>query len=153
MDAFAEQITASVWKDGDSTSLVQISTSYSPISTVPAFGVGDPRGTVTFHEAWFSTTPIPLPPEIGGPTAFEIGFRDDFVVLANGFGGAGSYTDGDLDLDGEVQFSDFVLLANAFGTTSAAAAVPEPSTWSLLGISWLILGLARHSRSRVALSR
>ena len=50
------------------------------------------------------------------------------MVLAEHFGSEGPYTDGDLDKDGIVQFSDFVLLADNFGkTVETAATVPEPS--------------------------
>ena len=73
----------------------------------------------------------------------------DFVILANNFGKAGTFTKGDFDCDGTVQFPDFVILANNFGKTGAgaAAAVPEPSSLTLIGLAGLMLGFARRRRS------
>jgi len=39
----------------------------------------------------------------------------DFLVLSVGFGESGSWSDGDFDGDGELAFSDFLLLADNFG--------------------------------------
>jgi len=49
---------------------------------------------------------------------FDVDFQD-FVTLANHFGGAGSWSSGDFDGDGEANFSDFVILASFFGKSLA----------------------------------
>jgi hypothetical protein len=67
----------------------------------------------------------------------------DYVILAENFGGEGSYGQGDFDCDGLVQFSDFVILANNFGQTAGGvAAVPEPAAGLLLLLGSALLGLA-----------
>ncbi len=50
----------------------------------------------------------------------EVGFYD-FLTLTNNFSTEGSYRDGDLDLDGQIQFSDFLVLSGAFGAASPSA--------------------------------
>jgi hypothetical protein len=40
---------------------------------------------------------------------------DDFVTLSSNFGALGGWSDGDSDGNGVVDFADFVLLANNFG--------------------------------------
>ena len=42
----------------------------------------------------------------------------DFLVLSRNFGKSGGYADGDLSGDGEIQFRDFVLLSRTFGFRS-----------------------------------
>ena len=65
MDTFDGVVTGSVWKHGDLDSLVQLSHPYTPEPTLPNFGNGlsSGPGIVTFHEAWVSTTPLPVIPE------------------------------------------------------------------------------------------
>lgn len=62
----------------------------------------------------------------------EVGFSD-FIILSQGYGHPGGYTNGDLDCNGVVAFADFVAFTNNFGRSSAAgvaANVPEAaSTW------------------------
>jgi hypothetical protein len=74
-----------------------------------------------------------------------VGFPD-FVVVSNNYSAPGQYTDGDFDKDGTVQFGDFVILSNNYGQSSAAVAqaVPEPSSWGLLGIGVLLWGWRRR---------
>ena len=62
MDAFDGEVKGTVWKDGDLASPVEISKSYTPELTLPAFGVGGSGlpGNATIHEAWISMTPIPI---------------------------------------------------------------------------------------------
>lgn len=71
----------------------------------------------------------------------------DFLTLANNFGEAtDDYTRGDTDGDGSVGFLDFLALANNFGQAAAAstASVPEPSGWSLMLLSGVILRRRRR---------
>jgi hypothetical protein len=57
----------------------------------------------------------------------------DFVILANSYGRPGAWTEGDFDASGQVQFPDFTILANNFGLSApASAAVPEPTVAGLL---------------------
>lgn len=53
----------------------------------------------------------------------------DFLALSNAFGGQGGWAEGDFDGNGVVQFPDFLALSTNFGTSVAASrAVPEPRT-------------------------
>ena len=74
----------------------------------------------------------------------------DFLVLSANFGADGlGYTGGNIDLAGAVAFDDFLVLSANFGqTAAAAAAVPEPSSLSLLGFCCLLLGYFRNRRQR-----
>ena len=45
----------------------------------------------------------------------------DFLTLSSGFGGDGGWADGDFDGSGDVGFADFLMLSNNFGSNSAAA--------------------------------
>ena len=57
----------------------------------------------------------------------------DFLVLSSNFGQAGGWAAGDFDGSGDVQFADFLQLSANFGNTNMAAAnVPEPSSITLL---------------------
>jgi len=46
----------------------------------------------------------------------------DFLTLSDGFGGSGNWSDGDFDGDGMLAFGDFLLLADNFGNEVAANA-------------------------------
>jgi hypothetical protein len=71
----------------------------------------------------------------------------DFLTLADHFDQSGGWSDGDFDGSGTVGFPDFLLLADNFGQSSAVAAVPESSTLtSALLVVVGIVGL-RHRRS------
>lgn len=80
----------------------------------------------------------------------EVNFAD-FLVLSNNFGEAGDWSQGDFDSNGKVEFPDFLLLSDNFGTASAAAAVPEPSGLTAIGLCFLGLTILRrpHRPSRV----
>ena len=52
----------------------------------------------------------------------------DFLTLSDGFGGIGSWSDGDFDGDGMLAFGDFLLLADNFGNTANAANASTIST-------------------------
>ena len=77
----------------------------------------------------------------------------DFLILAEGFGKPGEYTDGDFDKDGQVQFRDFLLFAQNFpkGVVSAEmsvqASVPEPGD-ALPLLSIIFIGGALLSRRK-----
>jgi hypothetical protein len=71
----------------------------------------------------------------------------DFVRLAFAFGKPGSYTDGDIDCDGVVQFADFAFLAINFGKTAGAAAAAVPEPAALcLLLQLLVAGAWRKRR-------
>ena len=54
---------------------------------------------------------------------------DDFLAIASGFGTDGGWSEGDFDGNGEIQFPDFLLLAENFGfERSTAMFVPEPAS-------------------------
>ena len=68
----------------------------------------------------------------------------DFLVLARSFGEAGFWSDGDFDGNGEVQFGDFLILTRNFGDSPA---LPAASNVPEPGVGkWLpilLLGLFR----------
>ena len=71
----------------------------------------------------------------------------DFLQLSGNFGQPGVWSDGDFDADGQVAFSDFLALSQNFGSTGAANSVPEPGYGS--GVFCLaILGLRRAGSRR-----
>lgn len=56
----------------------------------------------------------------------------DFLALSAGFGMEGGWAEGDFDGNGEVAFSDFLALSANFGQTAATtSAVPEPNAYHL----------------------
>ena len=58
----------------------------------------------------------------------------DFLLLADNFGSTGTYTEGDITCDGSIAFADFLLLSDGFGDRVAISAVPEPA-----GAAWFAL--------------
>lgn len=71
---------------------------------------------------------------------------DDFLALSGGFGGEGSWSNGDLDASGAVDFADFLLLSQNFGNAAAipAANVPAPSSAASGMIAAMCLALIRR---------
>jgi hypothetical protein len=63
---------------------------------------------------------------------------EDFLNLSANFGGRGSWSEGDSDGSGMIDFADFITLASNFGVVSVVA-VPEPTTGMLAGILSLCL--------------
>ena len=73
----------------------------------------------------------------------EVGFPD-FLILADRFGEDGGWADGDFDGSGVIDFADLLLLVNNFGeVTSSVAAVPEPESWITMTACLAWLGLWR----------
>ena len=76
----------------------------------------------------------------------------DYTIWANGFGAASpQFTNGDYNGDGVVNAGDFTTWANNFGQSilaaqSAAAAVPEPSTFALTALG--LIGLLAYGWRR-----
>ena len=73
----------------------------------------------------------------------------DFLILSNNFGSeVSSHTEGDIDCSGDVAFADFLVLSNNFGQAvgAEASSVPEPSSWALLCLAGLCVGLVRRRR-------
>jgi hypothetical protein len=74
----------------------------------------------------------------------EVQFAD-FLLLADGFGHVGGWSSGDFDGDGEVRFQDFLILSNNFGSTSLAVIPEPPSLWLVCCV--VVLAWRRHSRT------
>ena len=69
----------------------------------------------------------------------------DFLALSNSFGGDGGWAAGDFDGNGSVAFADFLALSDNFGTSASAEVSAVPEP----SACWLfILGLAVMSRFR-----
>lgn len=76
----------------------------------------------------------------------EVEFAD-FLTLSAAFGQAGGWAEGDFDGDREVGFGDFLLLSSNFGQSNPQAiSVPEPSMGKLLGLSLFGLAMVRRRR-------
>ena len=70
----------------------------------------------------------------------------DFLSLSANFGSDAGWAGGDFDGDGIVAFADFLQLTNNFGETSVAA-VPEPTAACLVAVGLLTLSCRRKRRS------
>ena len=69
----------------------------------------------------------------------------DFVILAENFGQPGDWADGDFDFSGDVQFSDFLILSVNFGRTSGdVTTIPEPQN---VGWLFVLVVLCRRRRN------
>ena len=64
----------------------------------------------------------------------------DFLVLAENFGERGTWVDGDFDGDGEVAFLDFLGLAESFGMSADVSVAPVPEP-SSLAMAWFLFGM------------
>ena len=72
----------------------------------------------------------------------------DFLSLSNGFGGSGAWGDGDFDGNQRIEFADFLVLSRNFGTT-AVQPVPEPSShWLLTGFITIKFLIRKRIRPR-----
>lgn len=63
----------------------------------------------------------------------------DFLVLSENFGQPGGWSDGDFDGNGEIAFSDFLALSANFGQVAAVASVPEPNSMTVALLGGLVL--------------
>ena len=73
----------------------------------------------------------------------------DFITLSGNFGQSGNWRTGDFDTNRLVEFDDFLLLSQNFGKTGAISAiVPEPET--IWPYVWVFLCPLRRRRSRLA---
>ncbi len=76
----------------------------------------------------------------------QVQFADFLAVSAN-FGMTGTYSQGDINCDGRVRFADFLILATNFGkSASVASAVPEPNGLTLMLTATLVC-VCRHKRA------
>lgn len=73
----------------------------------------------------------------------------DFLALSKNFGQPGGWADGDFDGDGDIAFADFLALSTNFGAMSeATAAAPEPDGKTALLFAFLGIGILGHARRR-----
>ena len=63
----------------------------------------------------------------------------DFLVLSDNFGGLGGWNSGDFDGNQRVGFPDFLLLSENFGQARTAMAVPEPNMATMLYVGLMSL--------------
>lgn len=73
----------------------------------------------------------------------------DFLVQSGNYNLAGGWADGDFDGDGMIQFGDFLLLSMNFGLAANAASVPEPTYTAWATISMAAFLLRKRKRIRV----
>ena len=78
----------------------------------------------------------------------------DFVSLSSNFGSSGGWAQGDFDANRKVDFVDFLIFSSNFTNAPNAATVPEPNTCGLiLMVLILKIALRRRNRSRRSQSR
>ena len=69
----------------------------------------------------------------------------DFLALSENFEERGGWSEGDFDGNGEIGFSDFLALSENFGQVAAVAAVPEPTGATIGLLGFLALvSMKRH---------
>lgn len=71
----------------------------------------------------------------------------DFLALSSAFGGEGGWGNGDFDGNGTVEFPDFLALSDNFGSSTQAAAVPEPAGIGIAVVGALVALGARVQRA------
>ena len=92
-------------------------------------------------------TPLPFPFE-GDFNRDGAVNRDDYAILATNFNSSGSFDEGDINLDDQIDLSDFVRFRSVFlaQNLGSEAAVPEPAGYGLMLIG--VLGLLFRSSGR-----
>ena len=70
----------------------------------------------------------------------------DFLVISGNFNAPGTLSDGDVDFDNFVGMNDFVIWRRQAEAAAGAAAVPEPNSILLAGLSMFGLSLLRRRR-------
>ena len=68
----------------------------------------------------------------------------DFLALSRGFGNQGGWGNGDFDGSGWVEFPDFLILSSNFSNRVGSMPVPEPRDWTLL-FGGVVLWLRQRS--------
>lgn len=102
---------------------------------------GDSNNNLTIQD-W--TLEVRGPADATGDKFVDVA---DLGVLATNYGLSNKgWTEGDFNGDGVVDVSDLGIMATNYGGSYAAAAVPEPTTLSLLGLGALSLMLLRRSK-------
>ena len=94
----------------------------------------------------YDTHAVNVTPALLGDTNLDGSVEfSDFLQLSDNFGESGSWLDGDFDGDGAVAFSDFLGLSANFGESVATvAAVPEPDSLVLASCFCILLTLRRR---------
>ena len=126
--------------------LLQPDVTYYISTTVPQFCDDcDPTAASIEYSVVIADPPIPGDFNLDESVDFE-----DFLLLSENFTRTNGYwVHGDADLNRTVDFDDFMILSENFGTTresTAAFAVPEPSSVALVSIGLLGLALLRRRR-------
>jgi len=69
----------------------------------------------------------------------------DFLLLSRNFGLDGGWMDGDADGSGNVRFADFLLLSENFGQAAVDyASVPEPIAWQTFILGMVVVVIVRR---------
>jgi len=66
----------------------------------------------------------------------------DYMILEAWFGGPGDWSKGDFDFDGDIDFGDYMILEAAFGDSVPAGAVAVPEPGTLVMLLGSLAGLA-----------
>ena len=106
-----------------------------------------------FGLAWSATTAL-----LGDADGNGVVNHDDFMRLWDCFGEPGSFSEGDFNLNGMVDFGDFQILELNWGRTSggtidstvgAIPVVPEPCGFIAAAAVTMLLGRARRGRRQI----
>ena len=98
------------------------------------------------HEHWV-TSPDYANTFLGDVNLDGVVDFPDFLALSAGFGNSGGWAEGDFDGNGQVEFPDFLALSANYGeSANAAAAVPEPNSLLLLMASLAAVARRRQER-------
>ncbi len=96
-------------------------------ATLPALAINDPAGNRPASDTVIDFFVLAGDADRDRTVGFS-----DLLILANRFGGTGTFEQADFNYDGDVNFNDLLILANAFGRSIVRAAVEKsprgPST-------------------------